>query len=40
MCKTCGCKPCGDDKKKEEICEGCGKPVDECECEEKEKEEE
>ncbi|MCR4403690.1 MAG: hypothetical protein NUW06_00055 [Candidatus Acetothermia bacterium] len=41
MCTNCGCgelrkKP----RKEEEICEGCGKPYDECECEEEEEEEE
>jgi hypothetical protein len=43
MCKTCGCQPSkpskGTGPKKEEVCEGCGKPYDECECEEEEEEE-
>lgn len=34
MCATCGCQE--EKEKEEEVCEGCGKPVDECKCESEE----
>jgi hypothetical protein len=44
MCKTCGCgfmppKKSRKELEEEEICEECGRPLDECECEEEEEEE-
>jgi hypothetical protein len=45
MCKTCGCgfmppkKSRKELEEEEEICEECGRPLDECECEEEEEEE-
>jgi hypothetical protein len=39
MCKTCGCRPCRCGREiKDKVCQGCGKPYDECDCEKKEKE--
>jgi hypothetical protein len=33
MCKTCGCTPCKcGEKIVNGVCEGCGKPYDECTC--------
>lgn len=34
MCKTCGCMSCKCGRKiVDGVCEGCGKPYDECTCE-------
>ena len=36
MCKTCGCTPCKcGGKIVNGVCEGCGKPYDNCTCEKK-----
>lgn len=33
MCKTCGCTPCKCGRKiVNKVCEGCGKPYDDCTC--------
>jgi len=35
MCKSCGCTLCRCGRKiVDGVCEGCGKPYDECTCEE------
>lgn len=34
MCATCGCGKPDEKKEEKETCEGCGKPTDECTCEE------
>ncbi len=40
ICRTCGCTPPKKSRKEleEEICEECGKPLEECECGEEEEE--
>lgn len=36
MCDVCGCTPCKCGKEiVDGVCSGCGKPADECTCEEK-----